>query len=81
MAQVLLIGLGGTGSRIVNHVVRDLQQTAKRNGDSFSTTDGEMAFIVLDTNANDVEEINKSQTGIRNISTSSSKKIKEYMSQ
>ena len=28
--QVLLIGLGGTGSRIVNNVVSDLQKAARR---------------------------------------------------
>ena len=81
MAQVLLIGLGGTGSRIVNNVVSDLQKVARRKKKKFSTADGKMAFAVLDTNMNDVGEINKSHTGINNISTSSEKKIKEYMSQ
>ena len=79
--QVLLIGLGGTGSRIVNNVVSDLQKAARRKNKKFSTADGKMAFAVLDTNMNDVGEINKSLTGINNISTSSEKKIKEYMSQ
>ncbi len=81
MAQVLLIGLGGTGSRIVNSVVKDLQKAAKRKHKKFSTDDGKMAFAVLDTNMNDVGEINRSHTGIKNISTSSEKKIKDYISQ
>ena len=63
MAQVLLIGLGGTGSRIVNSVVKDLQKAAKRKHKKFSTDDGKMAFAVLDTNMNDVGEINRSHTG------------------
>ena len=38
--QVLLIGLGGTGSRIVNNVVSDLQKAARRKNKKFSTADG-----------------------------------------
>ena len=67
MAQVLLIGLGGTGSRIVNNVVADLKRSARRQGKDFSFDDGKMAFAVLDTNMNDVGEINRSHTGIKNL--------------
>ncbi len=80
MAQILLIGLGGTGSRIVNNVVADLQQSAKRQKKNFSFDDGNMSFAVFDTNRNDIEYIDKSNTGITNIRISSDKKIREYIS-
>lgn len=79
MAQVLLIGLGGTGSRIVNNVVADLKRSARRQGKDFSFDDGKMAFAVLDTNANDVEGITRSNTGITNIPICDDRKIKAYI--
>ncbi len=81
MAQVLLIGLGGTGSRIVNNTVADLQSVARRKGEAFSLDDGRMAFAVLDTNVNDMADIDKTLTGITNISTSKEAKIRDYLSQ
>lgn len=44
MAQTLLLGLGGTGSRIVNYVAADLKK--KR----ISINDGQICCTVLDTN-------------------------------
>ena len=79
MAQVLLIGLGGTGSRIVNHVVSDLQKSARRQGKDFSFDDGKMAFAVLDTNSNDIDGITNSNTGIKNIPICDDRKIKAYI--
>lgn len=79
MAQVLLIGLGGTGSRIVNSVVADLQKSARRQGKRFSFDDGKMAYAVFDTNVNDIAGINNTHTGITNIPISKDDKIKEYL--
>lgn len=79
MAQVLLIGLGGTGSRIVNGVVSDLQKSAKRQGKNFSFDDGKMAYAVFDTNVNDIKGIDRTNTGITNIPICEDKKIKEYL--
>ena len=57
--QVLLIGLGGTGSRIVNNVVSDLQKAARRKNKKFFFFFFKMAYAVLDINMNVVGEINK----------------------
>ena len=79
MAQVLLIGFGGTGSKIVNQTVADLQRSARRHGTELSFDDGRMAFAVLDTNSNDIKGINKTNTGITNIQICDDKKIREYL--
>ena len=42
--QVLLIGLGGTGSRIVNNVVSDLQKAARRKNKKFGVSRKKWAF-------------------------------------
>ena len=75
MAQTLLIGLGGTGSRIVNKVVRELHKNGKE------INNGEICCAVLDTNSNDNEGINKSGTGVPVIPTSTPKTIKDYLNE
>ena len=72
MAQTLLIGLGGTGSRVVNNVVRELHKNNKR------INDGEICCAVLDTNVNDNASIEDSNTGVPVIGTSKAKKIRDY---
>ena len=44
MAQSLLLGLGGTGSRVVNYVVKELREK------HIAINDGNICCAVLDTN-------------------------------
>ena len=63
MAQNLLIGLGGTGSRVVNKVAKLLRQ----NGQKINS-DG-IYCAVLDTDSNDNKRIQNSRTGFPVIPT------------
>ena len=75
MAQTLLLGLGGTGARIVNRVVKELHKNGKE------INNGEICCAVLDTNGNDNEEIMGSGTGVPVIPTSASKTVREYINE
>lgn len=72
MAQTLLIGLGGTGSRVVNNVAKLLHDNGKE------INNGEICCAVLDTNVSDNESIENSHTGIPVFSTSKAQKIRKY---
>lgn len=72
MAQTLLIGLGGTGSRVVNNVVRELHLNNRE------INDGNICCAVMDSNANDNEELVGSNTGVPVIPTSKAQKIRDY---
>ena len=54
MEQTILIGLGGTGSRVVNNVVKEIGANKK------TTENEEICCAVLDTNVNDNELIENS---------------------
>ena len=72
MAKSLLIGLGGTGSRVVNKVAKLLQENGiKINEDG-------VYCAVLDTDANDNGRIGKSKTGVPVIPTSRPGTIQSY---
>ncbi len=71
--QTLLLGLGGTGSSIVNNVAAELK---KRR---VIINDGKICCTVLDTNDNDREHIQKTGTGVTIIPTSKNRIIEEYM--
>ena len=73
MAQTLVIGLGGTGSRAVNNLVKELQANGK------SINDGDICCAVLDTNANDNGSIVNSGTGVPVIPTSRNLTIRDYL--
>ena len=72
MAKSLLIGLGGTGSRIVNSVVKELHEN------KIEINNGEICCAVLDTNVNDNKSINDSGTGVPVIPTSTSQTVEQY---
>ncbi len=72
MAQTLLIGLGGTGSRAVNKVVEKLQKNGK------TINDGNICCAVLDTNKDDMALINGTHTGVPVVGTSKNQKIGDY---
>lgn len=71
MAKNLLIGLGGTGSRIVNYVVADLKR--KKIG----INDGKICCVVMDTNY--YEYLKDSGSGIPAIVTSKIRYLETYM--
>lgn len=71
--QTVLVGLGGTGSRVVNNVARMLQE---RN---HSINDGKITCVVFDTNKSDNDLIKASGTNIPVVSTCDDKKIREYL--
>ncbi len=73
MAQTLLLGLGGTGSRIVNYVAADLKK--KR----ISINDGQICCTVLDTNENDRKKIVETGVGIPVVPTSKDRVIEDYL--
>lgn len=73
MAQTLLLGLGGTGSRIVNCVAADL----KKRG--IGINDGQICCAVLDTNANDNGDIVRSNVGVPVVPTSRDITIDNYL--
>lgn len=73
MAQTLLLGLGGTGSRIVNCVARDLKKK------HVSINDGNICCAVLDTNDNDRKKIKETGVGVPIVPTSKDRKVKDYL--
>lgn len=73
MAQTLLLGLGGTGSRIVNYVAADLKKK------KFSINDGNICCTVLDTNENDRKKIVATGVGIPVVPTSKDRIIEDYL--
>lgn len=72
MAQTLLIGLGGTGSRVVNNTAKKLNENNKQ------FNDGKICCAVLDTNENDNNSIIDSLTGVPVIPTSKAQNIGQY---
>lgn len=72
MAKTLLLGLGGTGSRVVAHVVKELR---KKKAD---INDGNLACAVLDTNTKDQGKLKKLGVNVPIIATSKDRKIGEY---
>ena len=73
MAQTLLLGLGGTGSRIVNYVANDLKRK------HISINDGNICCTVLDTNENDRKKIVETGVGVPVVATSKDRKIEDYL--
>ena len=73
MKQTVLIGLGGTGSRVVNNVARELKKRKVK------INDGIVTCCVLDTNQRDNENITNSGTAIPVIATCENWRIEEYM--
>ena len=75
--QSLLIGLGGTGSRVVNNVTKLLT----KNGKTFNDNLGRICCAVLDSDKNDNELITKSRTQIPVFPISKPQKIQQYFDQ
>ncbi len=71
--QTVLLGLGGTGSRVVNNVAKTLREK------SIAINDGSVVCAVLDTNQSDNSLIEKTGTAIPIIGTSKPNTIDEYL--
>ena len=75
MAKILLIGLGGTGSRVVNNV----RALLRENGNEVD--EREICFAVLDTNVNDNQLISENNSGVSVFPTSRQCNIETYLQQ
>lgn len=73
MKQTVLIGLGGTGSRVVNNVSKILQEK------DIDINDGLVTCAVLDTNQADNDLIKSSGTAIPVIPTCDDRTIDRYL--
>lgn len=73
MQQTVLIGLGGTGSRVVNNVARELHKN------KHDINDGIITCVVLDTNQSDNELIENSGTNVPVIPTCDEMTIDRYI--
>lgn len=73
MNKTLVIGLGGTGSRVVN----DLAKILHAKGEKINSD--KMCCAVFDTNKNDIGSITASKTGLLIVPTSRPQKIKKYI--
>ncbi len=71
-SKTLLLGLGGTGSRVIDEVARVL------NGRGIPFNEGNICCAVLDTNENDQKNLGKSGTGIPIIGTGKPLTIETY---
>ncbi|MBQ3489131.1 MAG: hypothetical protein IJA86_00890 [Clostridia bacterium] len=73
MIHTLLLGLGGTGSRVVNKVAKDLRNNR------IPINDGLVCCAVMDTNTLDNEALLKSRTNIPVIATSSEQTVGDLL--
>lgn len=71
--RTVLLGIGGTGSKIVNNVVVELKEHDIPVGTP------EVVCAVLDTNDNDRKKLEQTEVGTPIIATSKEQKITEYV--
>lgn len=69
-APTLLVGLGGTGSKIVARVSRMIEEDEKDS----------IAFVVFDTDANDLMKLHETDPMIKTVQTSSKQTVGQYLS-
>ncbi|GAA3207810.1 tubulin-like doman-containing protein [Microbacterium terregens] len=72
IAPTLILGLGGTGSKIVQHV-------AEKVSESSSSQSERIAFVVFDTDVNDLGRIRHANPGIHTVQTSTRNTVGEYL--
>jgi len=72
IAPTLVIGLGGTGSQIIEKVHEKVQET--RSGQS-----ERIAFVAFDTDINDLAEIKRRTPSIKTVQTSTRATVGEYL--
>ena len=72
IAPTLILGLGGTGSKIVQNV-------AEKVAESGSSQSERIAFVVFDTDINDLGRIKQTAPGIHTVQTSTRNTVGEYL--
>lgn len=72
IAPTLILGLGGTGSRIVELVAEKVRETGNSQA-------GRIAFVAFDTDVNDLGRIRQNNPAIHTVQTSSRNTVGEYL--
>ncbi len=72
IAPTLILGLGGTGSKIVQNV-------AEKVGESGSSQSERIAFVVFDTDINDLGRIRRDNPEVHTVQTSTRNTVGEYL--
>lgn len=72
IAPTLIIGLGGTGSKVIEKVLNDMRETDR-------TQANRIAFVAFDTDINDLADIRRRNPTIRVVQTSTRSTVGEYL--
>lgn len=72
IAPTLILGLGGTGSKIIEKVSYKVQETG-------TTQSERIAFVAFDTDINDLADIKRRSPGIYTVQTSTRSTVGEYL--
>lgn len=72
IAPTLILGLGGTGSQIIEKVHDKIQETGGKQSER-------IAFVAFDTDINDLAEIKRRSPRIKTVQTSTRSTVGEYL--
>ena len=72
IAPTLIIGLGGTGSKIISKVLAEMRETGRSNAER-------IAFVAFDTDINELAEIRRINPNIKTVQTSTRATVGEYL--
>ena len=72
IAPTLIIGLGGTGSQIIEKVYDKVRETSASQSDR-------IAFVAFDTDINDLAEVRRRSPRIKTVQTSTRATVGEYL--
>lgn len=72
IAPTLILGLGGTGSKIIEKVSEKVRESGSSQGER-------IAFVVFDTDINDLERIHRKSPEIYTVQTSTRNTVGEYL--
>ena len=72
IAPTLIIGLGGTGSKIISKVLAEMRETGRTNAER-------IAFVAFDTDINELAEIRRINPNIKTVQTSTRATVGEYL--
>lgn len=72
IAPTLILGLGGTGSKIVSRVADKVRESASSQGNR-------IAYVVFDTDINELREIKENNPGVFTVQTSTVNTVGDYL--
>lgn len=72
IAPTLILGLGGTGSQIIEKVSEKVRETGTKQGER-------IAYVAFDTDINDLADIQRRSPHIRTVQTSTRSTVGEYL--